>query len=74
MGQPEAVTVTWGDPNRRFPLGSYEAVGQPAASRYSKLGEGKNELKFLKSIRREWFNSFGKPRNHAWILPTMGCQ
>src|SRR5205807_3127419 len=33
-----------------------------------------NELKFLKSIRRPLFSSFGKSEDQRWILPLMGCQ
>src|ERR1035437_6679374 len=74
MGQPEAVSVIWDGQSRRSSRGLSETVGQPTATRQRNLYHGRNELKFLKSIRRGGFNSFGNPEDQARLLSVMGSQ
>src|ERR1035441_4680356 len=74
MGQPEAVSVIWDGQSRRSSRGLSETVGQPTATRQRNLYHGRNELKFLKSIRRGRFNSFGNPEDQARLLSVMGSQ
>src|SRR5450830_1115436 len=84
VGFTHALSALW-DSRRQLPLSGATRTGifprlrlklwdskrHPADLTHT---ASKNDLKFLKRFRRGLFNSFGRTKDHALVLPPVGCQ